>query len=520
MRRKILSFLAAFAMVFGIIASPFTSSKAAEVEEDGSPSKIKVNVHKILMSKEALDKHQSDKNYDPTKGVGSITEFFGGSAKEIDKVYFVAIKEGEDGYSDFDQKSNEEKDSIIEKLANNRKGETTSTGLSLELDNPGNYNIYEVKHKSTYKGEDEKTLAEQKAVPVELKLPEHAETPTGVANEINVYPKNTEDGPNVTKAIIKDGEDLELASFDKTKEFNWAVEADIPTGFKDYSMFKISDTLEDSLSYVKNQDVKVSIKDSNTQLEKDTDYTLTEPTEDKGGELIFSLTKEGINKLANSDETKKIRLEFTTTINKDAIMSKNIPNKADLNYGINPDDPLKKESNAPEVYTGGKRFKKIDSSKDNKELQGAKFVVKNSEGNFLYEEDGNYSWKKPENIDSKSLSEEENIKILESDSDGIFEITGLEYKRDEGTEYEIVEIQAPDGYALKKEVTKFDVNDTSYYKDAKIESPETAEPQNVDNKPLTIPQTGGIGSLIFIVVGIALMGIAIAMKRRNSYEDA
>ena len=78
MKKKILSLLTAFAMVFGIIAAPFTSAKAAE----GEPVKIKVNLHKVLISQDALDAHDVNKKYDPTKGIDNIKDFFG---DDIDK---------------------------------------------------------------------------------------------------------------------------------------------------------------------------------------------------------------------------------------------------------------------------------------------------------------------------------------------------------------------------------------------------------------------------------------------------
>ncbi|MGO0053885.1 LPXTG cell wall anchor domain-containing protein, partial [Streptococcus suis] len=43
--------------------------------------------------------------------------------------------------------------------------------------------------------------------------------------------------------------------------------------------------------------------------------------------------------------------------------------------------------------------------------------------------------------------------------------------------------------------------------------------QRVVNKKVTIPQTGGIGTLVFTVVGLSAMVFAfIAMKKRQSEE--
>lgn len=110
---------------------------------------------------------------------------------------------------------------------------------------------------------------------------------------------------------------------------------------------------------------------------------------------------------------------------------------------------------------------------------------------------------------------------------GQFEVKGLEYL--DG--YKAIETKAPEGYALASNVdgrTKtFDVkagsydaeaNGVKYEKDAEA---DTLNAKRIDNTKVTIPQTGGIGSLIFIVAGLALMGVAfVAMKRRNSYEEA
>ena len=512
MKKRFLSMLLALVMVLGL-ATPVLAAE----------EQITVNVHKILMNKTDLTNHDENKEYDPIKGVQDLTGFFGKSAKEIDKVYFVAIKEGEDGYADFESKTIAEKNTIIDALADGRKGLTTDKGLKLTLDNNAKYKIYEVKHKSTYVSEtpeEGKILAESKAIPVNLILPEHATNQNGLQKEIHVYPKNTEDGPQVHKKVVKNGVDQDLASFDWKKEFNWAIEADIPTGFKDYKVFELTDELETSLSYVKGQTVTVKVKDNDTiTLEKGVDYTLTEPTEEKGGTLKVALTEAGIKKLVPA-EGGKLRVEFTTTINEDAIMSKDIPNKVTLKYGHDDDNTHDKESEEPKVYTGGKKFKKIDSSQNNKALKGATFVVKNEAGRYLQEKDGKYEWVDVVNATPETLLANTDLKQLESGEDGTFEIKGLEYDRENGTKYTLVEVKAPDKYALPtNNEFEFTVNDTSYYKDANAEQLVDADPQNVDNKPITIPQTGGIGTIIFTAIGLAIMASAIiAIKKRQATE--
>ena len=56
MKKKILSLLTAFAMVFGIIAAPFTNASATNGNE---PGETKVNIYKILMDENKLDVKKS-----------------------------------------------------------------------------------------------------------------------------------------------------------------------------------------------------------------------------------------------------------------------------------------------------------------------------------------------------------------------------------------------------------------------------------------------------------------------------
>ena len=89
-------------------------------------------------------------------------------------------------------------------------------------------------------------------------------------------------------------------------------------------------------------------------------------------------------------------------------------------------------------------------------------------------------------------------------------------------DYQLEETKAPKGYSELKAPIDFTVD-----KDSEGETTLDAGKLKDDkgftqvvNKKVTIPQTGGIGSLIFIVAGVAIMAIAFAMKRRNSYEEA
>lgn len=116
----------------------------------------------------------------------------------------------------------------------------------------------------------------------------------------------------------------------------------------------------------------------------------------------------------------------------------------------------------------------------------------------------------------------ERVKLV-SDGQGKFEITGLAY----GT-YFLQETKAPKGYALNEVRYKFEIKAGSYKapeggvtyeSDDPVSDKTVGGAQRVNNKKVTIPQTGGIGTIIFTAIGLAIMASAIiAIKKRQATE--
>ena len=214
----------------------------------------------------------------------------------------------------------------------------------------------------------------------------------------------------------------------------------------------------------------------------------------------------------------------------------------------------------PKVVTYGAKFVKTNAD-GTERLPGAEFVVKNSEGKFLTGTEADraayntaqkayedaikaYNALKadqqtPEELakvkkaekardnawnatlkDMTQWGEQKDAIKLTSNDLGQFEIAGLA----PGT-YTLVETKAPKDYVdatkatleFEFEVTK-DGNKTKDIDFGVKDDNAEDNAQQIINKKVTIPQTGGIGSLIFIVAGLAIMGLAFVMKRRNAVE--
>lgn len=140
-----------------------------------------------------------------------------------------------------------------------------------------------------------------------------------------------------------------------------------------------------------------------------------------------------------------------------------------------------------------------------------------------------YEW-----ITTTDPANEATVVKLTSNEKGQFAIDGLK----DGN-YNLKEIKAPEGYAKLTEEVPFTVSANSWESEGDIEFAKDKDgqakqngfallnqdgnkgsAQKVVNKNLTIPQTGGIGSLIFIVAGLAIMTVAFVAYKKSQVKEA
>lgn len=547
--RKISALFIALAMVLSVISSlSGVSVKAAGTTD--------VVIHKIVMEKTAMDAHfesEKSKKFDGNQ-IGNITTHFGESAKEVAGVAF-------DVYQRIDANETgalKNNNPIFGGVASTDTGKffkkvqgpliTTANGKTAEGLADGVYIIVENKAASTYTGENDKILSEAKAVPARIELPatnSAGKTFGTGADALHIYPKNTEEKPKIDKTVG----DLEnkYMSTEIGKTVTWYLQATAPSDIKDYKKFILSDTFSNSLTYKGNVQVKFGTGTdftTYTALTKNTDYTLTEA----GQTVTIELKDDGIAKLLPG---QKVVASVDTVINKDAVMGLEIPNNFTLEYGHNPNTTGKKEklpeSEEPKVVTGGKKFKKVIEG-TNTALEDAVFKLRDDQTDAMWTaelivanktaiDDGQFATENAGAYTATSATNQPTAGqpiYLRSKSDGTFEIKGLEFsswkkKKWNGTamvdgdevthKWKLVEVKAPTDYAINTKPVEFTVDKNSYFANPTIASQVAADPLKVNNKKVTIPQTGGIGTVIFAVVGLGLMGFAAYAMKRNSKED-
>lgn len=353
MKHKILSFLTAFAMVFGILAAPFTNASAAEATETKS-----VTIHKILLTKDALEKHDKDKKYDGN-AIPNIKDFFGDTnAKEIDGVYFK-LQKLKDGVADadIDVTKDEQWTDVV------GKDGKTAGGAGLTLDTTGlgkgTYRIVEDLTKSSYKGDDGELLAASKAVPTLLTLP--ITNNEGIVENAHVYPKNTQEKPEIDKNFAanndlgtvedKNGNQKSGAAYENYQKEKATVTADlgksvpyeVKTKIKKDSHYKKlvwNDNMTKGLTYQKDLTVE------GAGLTKD-DYFVNET--DRGFTLV--LKESGLTKVENAAKAGdvEIKLTYSAKINGEAVVDKPELNDIALDYSNKTGKDIE-----PKEFTPGK----------------------------------------------------------------------------------------------------------------------------------------------------------------------
>lgn len=560
--RKISALFIALAMVLSVISS----LSGLKVKAD-DPHKTTLVIHKIVMPKDKMNAHkdnedrQDGKKYTGAK-ITDMSYFDGGT--EVAGVAFDIYQRidtneaGSLANNDpiFGGKAAADSGKFFKKVQGPLL--TTATGIDVPNLVDGVYMIVENKAASTYNSADKKILSEAKAVPARIELPLTKPDGSGLfgtadADKLHLYPKNTEEKPEIDKTVG----DLvnKYQSTEVGKKVTWYLQLTAPTDIKNYKVLKLSDTFSNSLTY---QTGSVVVKygsgatfDAATYqtLVKDTDYEVDETVNNA---VTIKLKDAGIAKLSAGD---KVIASVDTVINDKAIMGKDIPNDGyTIEYGHKPGndgtkDKLPREKE-PKVVTGGKKFKKVIEGTDTAledavfELHDDTTVVNWSDALIAANKEaidaGKFAIKNGSAYEATSAAKQPTAGqpiYLRSIADGTFEIKGLEYsswqkqKWDTATnsivndgnpithKWNLVEVKAPNGYALNSTPVEFTINAASYFVDPTIASPVAQAPLKVNNKKVTIPQTGGIGTVIFAVVGLGLMGFAAYAMKRNSKED-
>lgn len=304
-------------------------------------------------------------------------------------------------------------------------------------------------------------------------------------------------------------------------EVTYTVDITVGKGQTNYVM---KDTLGAGLAYVTDS---LSAKAGDKDLTEATDYTLTV----EGQNITVTFPDSTTKDLA---QNSKITVTYRAKVTSDALQENPAKNSATISYGK--DHTYTSTPSSAEVYNAKFTVTKYDSSdvtetkdathtiavtegestKYYKPLKGAGFVVKNSEGKY-YKLTPAAEAAEGKAATTAAVTWVEDIKEAteyKSDANGaVTAFTGLA-----GGTYTLVENTVPAGYN-KAADQNFEVKVTgrTTYTDTNLV--QTASVAN--NAGAELPETGGMGTTLFYVLGtILVLGAGIALVSRRRMHEA
>lgn len=286
--------------------------------------------------------------------------------------------------------------------------------------------------------------------------------------------------PTVEKKVDKPTADI-------GQELTYTLTSKVPdtTGYSKYT-FKMTDKLSTGLTFVSNSD-KVTVTIGGAPVQEH----VTKNINGQDLEVSFDMLK------LQDKVGQTITITYKAKLNKEAVITVGSnTNEVTLEYSNDPKDNNKTDTTKDEekVFTAKVIINKVDG-KDQKALEGAKFVLKNSEGKF-YKVDENtkeVTW-----VDKQDEATE-----VTTDNQGAASFVGLA----EGT-YKLVETKAPDGYNLLTKDIEVEIKATKEDDGAVtaiIDGQATVE----NNSGVALPGTGGMGTTLFTILGGGVILIAL-----------
>ncbi len=341
------------------------------------------------------------------------------------------------------------------------------------------------------------------------------------------------DIPTVKKDIITGDSTTKGTTLNIGDTVNFKLTGTVADNYADYETYEyiFHDTLSKGLT-LDEKSIKITVDGKEVTSDKYDSKT------ESNGETSLTITFSDLKKISDVKSSSKIVVEYSATLNDEAIYGYSAnTNTVYVEYSNDPNDKDKKGKTVTDivnVYTFALDILKVDKDDISKTLEGAEFI--------LYTKDG--ETKKYAKF--KEVNETEDIKTrlfdgwvenideatkLTTDENGKISVAGLQA----GT-YFLEETEAPIGYdTLKKDVEitiKAKINElgkleTSDGISTTSVSPSTIKVEEDGTISLTIPNrystilpsTGGIGTIIFYVLGSVLLvgasGYLIYSKVKN-----
>lgn len=276
--------------------------------------------------------------------------------------------------------------------------------------------------------------------------------------------------------------------------------------------YAIVDTMDEGLTFNENS-VVVKYDGAVDALTLGTDYSIEKnyTYTGKNGEATATFAvvfKSATLESKNFYDAKTVVVTYTADLNEKAKLNTAIRNTDGLVYGNDSDTNFEPGKTSPDVFTYGMKVVKVNGNDTTQKLAKAKFQI------FT---DPEAKTPLTVKVDDKNV----NV-VAETGANGeatfVLEGTTTTFKFDATQTYYAKEIAAPTGYNLNSSVFTVSIDKSKEYT---FVGNVTVDGNNaVANYPVTVPSTGGMGTMMFYVGGAALIACAgvllFVLKRKKA----
>lgn len=348
-----------------------------------------------------------------------------------------------------------------------------------------------------FRGTDAMLVNVKSGTPVEMELK-------------TVYPtvdKKVEDNANHASASVGDTLDFTLTS----------TVPDISEYTQGYQ-FSFVDTLSDGLTFNEGSvHVKIGEKDVTNNC------TIVKPSTGNNVLTIHFGTEKGSLSDGKYDATdlfkdnagQTITVTYTATLNENAVVATDELNTVKVVYSNDPTTNGTGESgnSTTHQYTFGFDLNKTDGTNG---LAGAKFQLKKGDDviRLIPVADQENTYRPAKNGESEGV-----VDTVTTPEGGVIHFTGLA----EGT-YQLDETEAPEGYNKVTDPIEVKIEAT-YHEDGTLQSWTVNSDGNhaievVNHAGAILPGTGGMGTVVFTVVGVAIVVCGAVWYVRRSKANS
>lgn len=301
---------------------------------------------------------------------------------------------------------------------------------------------------------------------------------------VNVAGKVDDDQPSSTKKIVSGTERVDAISQFIGKDVTFELTGDLTgTSSQNLKSYVFTDKMSTGLTFKSVDTVNLVKADGTTTKDIKTNVTVSDVENN-----VFTVTlNNDVLTAADTYDYEKVVVTYTATLNEEAVIgSAGNPNSAHISYTDSYNNSSSTDDTTVKVYTAKLNVLKVDAANGTTPLDGAEFTLYTDETYGTVADNG---------------------ATVTTANGGKASFTGLAA----GTYY-LKETKAPAGYTLNNKVFTIVVSANGTIQN------EAEHTVTVEDSKVVVPETGGMGTMIFTIVGLSLIacaGVLFVVVRRK-----